>query len=120
MKQEAGKFSFAIPEGHPDAGKKIEKAFEFKQVENETEAAAVIAEKKWSIVDMVNDTLKSNARSNAYQNALLPYRPSEVTPDEIKERVIRDLIRLGMPEDAARAQADSIVAATAQATPAAQ
>jgi hypothetical protein len=55
--------------------------------------------------------LKANARSNAYQAALLPYRPSEVTPDEIKERMVRDYIRLGVPEDAARKQVDSLLAA---------
>ena len=112
MKSLAGKFTFAVPEGHAQAGEKIEKAFEYKQVENETEAQAVLTEKKWSIVDMVNDTLRANARSNAYQAALLPYRPSEVTPDEIKERIIRDFIRLGMPEDAARAQAEAVLSAT--------
>jgi hypothetical protein len=106
-----GKFTFAIPEGHPQAGDKIEKTFEFRKCNTLDEATAVIAEKKWDITSMVNDVLKANARSNAYQAALLPYRPSEVTPDEIKERMVRDYIRLGVPEDAARKQVDSLLAA---------
>jgi hypothetical protein len=79
------------------------------------EASAVIADKKWNVVDMVNDVIKANARSNAYQAALLPYRPSEVTPDEIKERMIRDYIRLGISEDTARKQVEALLAAGAAA-----
>jgi Glu-tRNA(Gln) amidotransferase subunit E-like FAD-binding protein len=111
-----GKFSFTVPEGpHADAGKKIEKTFDYNVVDNDAEANQVIADKKWSIVGMVNDTLKANARSNAYQAALLPYRPSEVSPDEIRERMIRDYIRLGIPEDMARKQVESLLAAMSQA-----
>ncbi len=111
MKTLAGKFSFSVPEGHPEAGTKVEKAFEYQAVENDTEAATVLTEKKLSLVELVNDKLKMNARSNAYQTALLPYRPSEVSPEEIRERTIRDLIRLGMSEDAARAMVTSATVA---------
>jgi ribosomal protein L44E len=115
MKTQVGKFTFAIPEGHAQAGQKVEKAFEYQVCENRAEADSVIAEKKWDVVAMVNDNLKANARSNSYQAALLPYRPSEVTPDEIKERMIRDYIRLGIPEDTARKQVEALLAATSQA-----
>lgn len=110
MKNEIAKFTFTVPESHADAGQKIEKAFDYKVCETESEATAVLAEKKLSIVEMVNDKLKANARSNAYQAALLPYRPSEVSPEDIKERMIRDFIRLGLNEDVARAQVDSLLA----------
>ena len=113
METKVGKFTFAIPDGHPQAGEKIEKTFEYKVCNSEAEATTVIEEKKWSVLAMVNDNLKANARSNAYQAALLPYRPSEVTPDEIKERMIRDYIRLGIPEDVARKQVDALMAASA-------
>ena len=112
MQNKTGKFSFAIPEGHPQAGEKVEKTFDYRLCDNESEASSVIAEKKWSIVALVNDNLKANARSNAYQAALLPYRPSEVTPEDIKERMIRDYIRLGIPEDVARTQVDALLNAT--------
>lgn len=111
MKSLVGKFSFAIPEGHAQAGEKVEKTFEYQQVESETEAQAVIADKKWNVIAMVNDNLKANARSNAYQAALLPYRPSEVSPEDIKERMIRDYIRLGIPEDTARKQVEALLSA---------
>lgn len=107
-----GKFTFSVPEGHPQAGEKVEKTFEYSVCDNETEAQQVLTDKKWSIVGMVNDTLKANARSNAYQAALLPYKPSEVSAEDIKERMIRDYIRLGIPEDTARKQVESLLAAT--------
>jgi hypothetical protein len=108
-----GKFTFAIPDGHPQAGEKVEKTFEYKVCNTDAEATEVLSEKKWSLMGLVNDSLKANARSNAYQAALLPYRPSEVTPDEIKERMIRDYIRLGIPEDTARKQVEALLAASA-------
>lgn len=113
METKVGKFTFAIPDGHPQAGEKIEKTFDYQQVSTQEEAEKVIADKKWSIVGMVNDNLKANARSNAYQAALLPYRPSEVSPEDIKERMIRDYIRLGIPEDTARKQVEALLAASA-------
>lgn len=112
MKSGLGKFSFAIPEGHAQAGEKVEKPFEYQICENLEEAEKVIADKKWNVVNMVNDNLKANARSNAYQAALLPYRPSEVTPEEIQERMVRDYIRLGIPEATARAQVSALLQAT--------
>lgn len=115
MKSLVGKFSFAVPEGHAQAGEKIEKAFEYQECETTEEAEKVLTEKKLSLVELVNDKLKANARSNAYQAALLPYRPSEVAPEDIKERMIRDYIRLGIPEETARKQVDALLNATQSA-----
>jgi len=112
METKVGKFTFAIPDGHAQAGEKVEKTFEYQQVTSTDEASAVIAEKKWNVIAMVNDNLKANARSNAYQAALLPYRPSEVSPEDIKERMIRDYIRLGIPEDTARKQVEALLTAS--------
>ena len=114
METKVGKFTFAIPEGHAQAGEKIEKTFDYQLCNTEAEATQVITDKKWSVVALVNDNLKANARSNAYQAALLPYRPSEVTPEEIQERMIRDYIRLGIPEDTARKQVTALLAASSQ------
>lgn len=116
MQKLTAKFTFTVPEGHAEAGQKIEKSFEYTKVDNEQEALSVITERKWSIVGMVNDNLKANARSNAYQNALMPYKPSEVSPEDIKERMVRDFIRLGISEDVARAQVESLLANSKPAT----
>ena len=115
MQTKTAKFTFAIPDGHPQAGEKVEKTFDYKVCDNDTEANAVIAEKKWSLVGLVNENLKANARSNAYQAALLPYRPSEVSPEDIKERMVRDYIRLGVSEETARKQVEALLAASAPA-----
>jgi len=114
METKVGKFSFAIPEGHAQSGEKIEKTFDYQVCNTLEEATSVITDKKWSVVGMVNDSLKANARSNAYQAALLQYRPSEVTPEEIQERMVRDYIRLGVAEDVARKQVAALLAASAQ------
>ena len=105
------KFTFKVPEGHAQAGEKVEKTFDYQVVSGPDEAQSVIAEKKWNLVDMVNENLKANARSNAYQSALLPYKASEVSPADIKERMIRDYIRLGISEDVARKQVDALLGA---------
>lgn len=116
--QKVGKFTFAVPETHPQAGEKIEKSFEYLVCETEDEALEYITGKKgMSIVGMVNDVIKANARSNAYQSALLPFKPSEVAPEEIMERMVRDYIRLGIPEGIARKQVLALLAATAEDIP---
>lgn len=115
MKTNVAKFTFTVPDGHPQAGEKIEKAFEYQVCENQTEAEKILADKNLSIVEMVNDKLKANARSNAYQAALLPYRPSETTQEEIVERMVRDYIRIGIDESVARAQVAAMLASKNQA-----
>lgn len=110
MKTLVGKFSFKVPEGHEKAGEKIEKAFEYPETESVEEAQGIIESKKWNLKDMVDEVLKANARSNAYQTATLPYRPSEVPAEDIKERMVRDYIRLGISEDAARKQVEAMLA----------
>lgn len=114
VQTKVGKFTFSIPEGHPQAEEKIEKTFSYDVCDTLGEAEKVITDKKWSVVGMVNDTQKANARSNAYQAALLPYRPSEVSDADIKERMIRDYIRLGIPEDTARKQVEALLTAAAE------
>lgn len=113
MKDLSGKFSFKVPDEstHADAGKKIEKTFDYQECETLEEAQKIAEEKEWNLLQFVNDTLKQNARANAYQNALAVYRPSEVSPDEIKARMVRDFIRLGLSEDVAKAQVESILSA---------
>lgn len=115
MLTKAGKFTFTVPSDSPspDAGKKLEKAFEFKECETDEEALTVLTEKKWSVKDIINTELKSGARANAYQSALLPYKPSEVAPEDIKERMIRDFMRLGQSEENARKLVDGLVGSVA-------
>ena len=110
LETKVGKFTFKIPEGHPEAGKKIEKSFDYPVTASAEQAEEILADKKWSLQEMIDDALKSNARSNAYQAALLPYKPSEVSQDDIRERMIRDYIRMGKTEERARQLVDAALA----------
>lgn len=116
LKVDTDTFTFKIPESHPSAkdaqGNRvtIEKEFTFQVVTNDEEALAVMAYKQWSLVEIINDILKANARSSAYQTALAAYQTSEVPAEKIRERMIKDFIRLGMSESAATAAVDSALA----------
>lgn len=113
MKDLTAEYTLKVPEdsNHADAGKKLKKNFDYQECESAEEASQLAEKKGWSLLTFVNDTLKQNARAAAYQNALAVYRPSDVSPDEIKARMVRDFIRLGLSEDVAKAQVESILAA---------
>jgi hypothetical protein len=112
MKTDTGKFKFTVPESSPvDAGKEMELPFTFDICENESEALTVASERKWSVLSIINDKLRTTAKSNAYQAQVVKYKPSEVSPEDIKERMIRDFLRLGISEDVARKQVDALLAA---------
>lgn len=106
-------FSFTVPEDstHADAGKELEKEFEYVETLSSDAAQKVVTDKKWNLQEMVNKALKGNARAGSYQNALAVYKPSEVSVDDIKLRMVRDFIRLGLSEEVAKAQVESILAA---------
>ncbi len=109
MNTEVGKFSFKVPDGHPEVGTKIEKTFSYEVCVDDSEAQTELASRpKLTLVSLVNDYLKTTARSNAYQAAVIPYRASDVAPETIQERMVKDMIRLGMTEEAARNQVGSL------------
>jgi hypothetical protein len=111
MKTGKGKFTFRVPNNHPtEAGAKKEGTFTFPICENEPEAKKTLKERGWSLLNVVNDALKAAGRNNAYQSATLPYRPVTTTPETLRERIIRDYIRAGVPESQARQQVESLMA----------
>lgn len=111
MRSDTGKFKFTVPADAPaDAGKELELPYTFDIAESEDEALQVATEKKWSVLSLINDKLRTSAKSNAYQAQVAKYRPSEVSPDDIKERILRDFIRMGISEDIARKQVEALLA----------
>ena len=103
-------FSFTVPKDsdHPDAGKKIERSFDYQRVKDDDAALSVIADKGWTLTNMVNKLLKANARSSGYQTAALIYNPEKTkTAEEVFESMVRDLIRNGFSEAIARNVAKS-------------
>lgn len=112
MKTDTGKFKFTVPADAPaDAGKELELPYSFDVCESDAEALEVVAGRKWSVLALVNDKLRTSAKSNAYQAQVAKYRPSEVSADDIKERILRDFIRMGISEDIARKQVEALLAA---------
>jgi len=101
------------PEQQHMAGKKVSKDFAFAQVVNADEATQVMEIKGLSVVDYVNDYLKSNARSSCYQSTAALYKESKLSAEEILERSVRDMIRGGIPEDIARAAMEGAKASVA-------
>ena len=108
LKEFSSKLSYTIPsegvreEMRARSGEKIERKLTFGQVDSDVQAKEVMTEKDWSLIDFVNDQLKAGARSSCYQSTSALYKESKVTADQIKERAIKDLIRVGVPEDIAR------------------
>lgn len=102
--------SFKIPAGHPQAGTKLDYSFAFTECESEAEATEIATAKGWNLLTLVNDNLKAAAKSAAYQAAVLPYKPSKVSADDIKERMIRDYIRIGYSAEKARKKVEETLA----------
>ena len=94
MESKAGKFSFEVPEGHPEQGNKVEKSFEYQECSTDEEAVSVLGERKWKLAKLVNDKLRTSARANAYQNALLPYKRTDVSAEDATRAIVRNLIGL--------------------------
>ena len=111
MFDKIGSFKFKVPanSGHKDAGQQFPREFDYQECETPEEAAKFAETKGWTLFDLVNEALLNAARSASYQNALAVYRPSEVPPDEIKARMVRDFIRLGLSEDVAKTQVEAIL-----------
>lgn len=118
-KNDKDTFTFKVPKDavnadgtpHADVGKEVEKSFDFTTLETDEEVLEYLTSEKTSVIKLVNDKIKANARSAAYQAALLVYKPSKLSKDEIAERIIRDYIRMGLSEEAARAQVAGMMAA---------
>lgn len=93
---------------HPEAGKVYDVPFTYESFADLDGANKVIADRKWDLVKMVNQTLKGNARAAAYQAEAAKYAASSATPDDIAERLVRDFVRLGLSQEDARAQVESM------------
>jgi hypothetical protein len=79
-------------------------------------AEQIMAARGWSLVSFVNDELESLARSASYQKELAPYLPlvTKRTDEEIRESLIKDFERRGVPRAMAINIVDSTLAAAAE------
>lgn len=111
MQTLTGKFTFTVPATSPveaDRGKKLEKTFDYRKCDNESEAQTVASEKKWTFLEMVNESLKAGSKANAYQAALAPHKPNTISEEDAIEKLVNGFVRMGVPEATAR----EMVAAT--------
>lgn len=94
-----------------NAGDEIEKPFSHLEVDSDELAEAMLARKKWNLQELVNRKLKADARSNAYQQELLQHKPvtSTLSPDAVRERMIKDAIRSGATTEQARMYVDNLL-----------
>lgn len=116
MKNETASFDFTVPKDSPveaERGKKSEIPYSYVEVENVDEANKVCADKEWDFIGLVNAKLKASAKSNAYQAELAKHRVSTLSPEDMFESAVRQLIRMGIPEDVARKQLEGMKAAVA-------
>jgi hypothetical protein len=58
------------------------------------------------------DTEGKCAQQCVSVGSCLPYRPSEVSQDDIVERMVRDYIRIGVSEETARKQVAALLQAS--------
>ena len=116
---------FSIPDEHPDSKVKheplqkdtelevgqVEVEFSYPVCVDSEEATGVINAKGWNLVDIVNEILTANARSNRYQLTAAKYKPSKLTQEEAMENIIRDMVRQGLSEEFARNSVTAMFAA---------
>ena len=113
MIDSVGKYSFKVPAtlDHPDAGKKFEKEYDYVQCETVEESEKIATDEGWTLLEFVNEALQNRARGNSYQNALAAYKPSTMSTEQVKARMVRDFIKLGLSEDVAKVQVESMLSA---------
>ena len=115
MKTEKATFDYKVPATSPvesSRGTTVKGTeYEFRVCESDVDAEVVLKEKEWTLLELVNEKLKSAARANAYQTALAPHKPSQVSEEDIVERMVRDFIRVGVAEKLAREMVAQALAA---------
>ncbi len=118
-------FTFKIPKEHPDhldekgEVRQIEGSYAWLSCPTDKVAADTINDENKGKDDkdrltfrgLVNDVMQARARSNAYQKALAKYKPHTISDAAVRERVIRDMIRGGIPESVATKLYDDAKAA---------
>lgn len=84
--------------------------FNYGQAESEDEALKVCEVKGWSLLEFVNERLRDNAKSYAYQRFMAKHKPSKLSDEQMVNRMITTAIQMGIPEDKARAHVESLLA----------
>ena len=84
-------------------------SYEYNILENDTELRNEFSPK--DLLDLANARLKSTANSGARQKAISPYAQDPNAPAAIRERMVKDAMKLGKTKEAAEAFVDSLLSA---------
>lgn len=90
--------------------------FTYDILENDSELR-----EKFSPADLLklaNQRLKQTANSSARSKAVAPYAQDPSSPDAVRERMIKDMVSQGIPEDVATSQIDALLASVRKSEPA--
>lgn len=82
-------------------------SFEYKVLENAAELANEFSPAQ--LLDLANARVKSTANSGARQKAIAPYAQDPNSNAAIRERMIKDAMKLGKSKDAAESFVDSLL-----------
>ena len=82
-------------------------SFEYKVIENEAELRNEYSVAQ--LIDLANARGKSSANSAARQKAIAPYAQDPNSPAAIRERMVKDAMKLGKSKDDAEKFVDSLL-----------
>jgi hypothetical protein len=108
MKTDKGTFKFTVPADSPredQRGEKLEVPFTFPVCETDEDVAAIVSERKTSVLEIVNGVLKDRAKSSAYQSLLASHKPADLSPEDALQGIIRTLVRSGLSVEKATERA---------------
>ncbi len=101
-----------VPDGPRNDGTKevdVEYSYEYDELETREELDKKFSES--DLIDLANARLKSTANSGARQKAIAPYAQDPNAPAAVKERMIKDAMKLGKTREVAEQFVDSLLGA---------
>ena len=109
------KLTFTVPKNTQlegaTPGDESEHSFNYTIVETPEQAQAIMSEKEWDIVELVNRKLKADARAAVYQRELNKHKPIATTKTQAQlfEQFVRTLmLGAGYTRADAEKQADAM------------
>lgn len=102
----------SVPDGPRNDGSKevdVDYSYDYDEIETAEELNKEFSEK--DLIALANARLKSTANSSARQKAIAPYAQDPNAPAAVKERMIKDAMKLGKSREVAEQFVDSLLGA---------
>lgn len=81
--------------------------FSWDELENQGELAEKFSAK--DLLKLANQRIKQTANSSERQKSVKPYLQDPSAPAAVRERMIKDMVSQGIPENVATAQIDTLL-----------